>query len=286
MMVKKDRSRKPSPSALTDEPWAMVEPLLPPAKPRPRGGRPRPVERREGLHTLFDLNRSGCQGEMWPHDWLPKRTVDDDCAQWRDDGTWLRLVQAVRERTRVAAGREPTPRAACLDRPSVQTSEMGGPERGSDGGQNITGRPRHLWVDTVGVWLAVVMTRAGLDDGGAALTRLGHVQPQDVPRLVTILADHTYHHHALDAWLAEPRAEWRSAVKTRPEGATGFTPLEKRWVIARTHAWHGRSRSKSQDDERSLASRAAMIPIRDIHLLLNRLAPWGHPVLHDRQEAA
>jgi transposase len=95
--------------------------------------------------------------------------------------------------------------------------------------------------------MAVVRTSAGRDDGVAALTRLGQVQPQDCPRVVTILADHQDHHHDLEAWRAPPRAEWSIAVKTRPEGAQGFTPREKRWVMERTHAWQGRYRSKSTD---------------------------------------
>src|ERR1700730_12319016 len=61
MMFKKDRSRKKYPSDLTDEQWTIVEPLIPPAKQRPRGGRPRQVDMRDVLNTLFSLNRSGCQ---------------------------------------------------------------------------------------------------------------------------------------------------------------------------------------------------------------------------------
>ena len=165
-MLRKDWSRKTYPSDLTDEQWAIVEPLLPPAKQRLRGGRPRAVDRREVLHTLLSLNRSGCQWEMLPHDLLPKSTVYDYVAWWRDDGTWTKLVKALRERTRVEAGCAPTPSAACIDSPSVKTPEMGGPERGDDGGKKINGRKRHVWVDTLGLWLAVLITSAGLDDGG------------------------------------------------------------------------------------------------------------------------
>jgi putative transposase len=96
MMVTKDRSRKPYPSDLSAEPWAMVEPMIPPAKQSPRGGRPRQVDRRELLKTLFYLNRSGCQWDMLPHALLPKSPVYDFLAQWRDDGTWTRLVNALR----------------------------------------------------------------------------------------------------------------------------------------------------------------------------------------------
>src|SRR5438309_11580263 len=113
------------------------------------------------------------------------------------------------------------------------------------------------------------MTSASLDDGVAAPALLGLVTSQDFPRLVTIFADQKYHNHALDAWLAVYRAGWRIAVKARPAGIRGFTPLEKRWVIARTNAWPGRYRRNSKDYECGVESSTAMIHISHIHLMLN-----------------
>ena len=110
-MVQEGQVRKKYPSDLTDEQWAIMEPMIPPAKQSPRGGRPRKVNMREVLNTLLYLHRSGCQWDMLPHDLLPKSTVYDYFVQWRDDGTWTKLVEVLRKRTRVAG--RPRAHAQC-----------------------------------------------------------------------------------------------------------------------------------------------------------------------------
>src|SRR5438552_19059225 len=153
---------------------------------------------REVLNTIFYLHRSGCQWDMLPHDVLPKSTVYDDFAQWRDDGTWAKIVKALRERTRVAAGREPTPSAACIDSQSVKTTEIGGPARGYDGGKKINGRKRHLLVDTLGLLIAVLIISAGLDDGVAARVPVGLAVAYGFGVLCTIFAGTTFANRALE----------------------------------------------------------------------------------------
>jgi putative transposase len=268
------------PSDLNEAEWALLAPVIPPAKPH---SRPRSSDMRRITNGVFYVLRTGCAWRDLPREYGPWQTIYYYFRQWRRDGTWVQIHAHLRELARLHAGREPTPSAAILDSQSVKTL-MGG-VRGFDGNKKLVGVKRHIWVDTEGFLRAVVVHAASVPDrkGGQWVLEAA----SDVyPRLQHIWADQGYT-GTLVRWAAQEHGwrvqvvypQFRQLKRYAPElledlGAEpGFRVIPRRWVVERTFSWLGRQRRLSKDYERLTSTEEIFIYLVGIRLLLTRLAP-------------
>jgi len=111
-------------SDLTDEEWALVEPLIPPPK---RGGGKRTVNIREVVNGIFYVLWTGCQWKALPKDLPPKSTVHWYFMLWDWNGTLERIHHTLYVAVREQEGREASPTAAIIDSQSAKTAQKGGP---------------------------------------------------------------------------------------------------------------------------------------------------------------
>src|ERR671914_260411 len=155
---------------LSDEQWAILEPLLPEQKWHPGGpGRP-PGDVRQVINAIFYVNKTGCQWRMLPKDFDPWNTVYGYFWRWHREGLWSRMMEQLRQAERRRQGRQPEPSAGSIDSQSIKTATQDS-DVGFDRNKRVKGRKRHLLVDTLGLIVAVVVTAAHIDDrqGGGGL---------------------------------------------------------------------------------------------------------------------
>lgn len=270
-----NQPREVYPTDLNDKQWQVISPLMPkskmercPGPSQPGRGRPRPRLHswREILNAIFYVVKNGCQWRALPHDFPPWQSVYHYFRLWRINGNWERINTALRGELREKVGRHKQPSAAVLDSQSVKTAE-GGKERGYDAAKNVTGRKRHLIVDTLGLVMLVVVTAASVQerDGAKVLLKALYkrIKKAKYPhwwrfcRLELIWADGGYRGEFVE-WVKRMLG-WTLRIVEKVEGQRGFVLLPRRWVVERTFAWLTRHRRLSRDYERLPQSSEAFI---------------------------
>ena len=252
------------PTDMTTEEWSVIAPLLPPPAKR---GRPRKTNLREVVNAIRYLVRTGCGWEMLPSDFPPWQTV-----YW-----WFRrfvrrllfntihdiALMADRER----AGREASPSAGIIDSQSVKAPAAR--ERGYDAGKKVTGRKRHIAVDTDGRLLMLNLTTADISDSAGAQLILDAIRKR-WPWVKHLFADGAYDR----AQLMDKAAFLKFVIEIvrRIEGTEGFHVLPRRWVVERTFGWMTRWRRLVRDYEQRIDVSDAMIHIALGALLIRRIA--------------
>ena len=251
-------------SDLSDPQWKLIEPLLPPPKP---GGRRREVDIREVVNAIFYVVKCGCAWNNLPHDFPREGTVRDYFHQWRREGVWERVNDALRRASRVQMNREADPSAGVIDSQSAKAARTTG-TRGYDAGKKISGRKRHIFVDTLGLLVFVVVHVASLQDRDGAKPVLQGAAAKST-RLKKAWADGAYAGQLVD-WTVE-ECDLELEIVKRSDQTEGFEVLPRRWVVERTLSWISNYRRLSKDYEYWESTSETMVLLAMSHLMLQRL---------------
>ncbi|MGH3503416.1 MAG: IS5 family transposase [Nocardioidaceae bacterium] len=267
------RSSSPAryPSDLTDEQWALIEPMVA-VKP---GGRPAKHPRRRIVDAIFYVNRTGCSWRQLPHDFPPWDTVYWYFQRWAEDGTTDRIHDALRDQVRDDDGRDPMASAGIVDSQSVKGADtVGRGSRGYDAGKKINGRKRHIVTDTLGLLVVVLVSSAALQDRDGGRLVLARAK-MTMPSIVLIWADGGYAGKLIA--FAQYRFRILVDIVKRTDKRPTFEVLPRRWVIERTNSWLMRTRRLARDYERLPEHAEAMVKWTMIGLMSRRLAPAPGP---------
>src|SRR5919206_2425908 len=150
-------TRKPYPTDVTDEEWALVAPYL---TLLPEDAGQRRYELREVFNAVRWIVRAGAPWRLLPHELPPWPVVYQQTQRWIAAGCFEALVHDLRALVRLVQGRPPHPSAAILDSRTLQSTPESGARAGYDGAKKKKGTKVHAAVDTLGDLLAARVTPA------------------------------------------------------------------------------------------------------------------------------
>ncbi len=275
------------PSDLTDGQWSVLEPEARAvmAELVVVSGRPMTHDLRAMVDAVGYVTRYGIEWRAVPVDFPPWPAVYAFFERWSARGLPQRLVDRLRGRIRVAAGRRDLPSAAVIDSQSVKAADtVPAAYSGYDGGKKIKGQKRHIAVDTLGLLLCVIVTAASVQDRDGAVRLLARLR-EKFSTVALVWADGGYAGR-LVTWARQVLAMAVTVVK-RSDDVSGFVVLPRRWVVERTFAWLMRYRRLVRCYERRPDHHEAMVWWATVHLMTRRLARdlagippatrWGDP---------
>ncbi len=248
--------RKPYPSDVSDEEWALVAPYL--TLLREDAGQ-REHALREVFNGLRYVVRSGFPWRLMPHDLPPWFAVSQQAQRWLAAGCFEQLAEDLRAVLRMAAGRAPEPSAAVLDSRTLRSSPESGERAGYDGAKRKKGSKLHMAVDTLGHLLALHVTPADADDRAQVARLAKTVQAATGASVEIAFVDQGYTGEK-PAVAARAHGIELEVVKL-PEAKRGFVLLPRRWVVERSFPCSTRFRRLVKDYERYASTLA------DLHLV-------------------